>query len=299
MSIKTKFLATTTSLALLFSVPAFADQRNIDVDTQASIKLAESFYQDVLVYRNLDNFSKYVGDVYTQHATAYGDGPEQMLAAVTHELNADPGVQVDLYRTIAEGPYVAIQSVWTASSGEEHVYVDIWRRENGVLMEHWDHFQQVPEESANKNTMYQGPGTDIYTANQDVERNRERAIAVLNSFENPADTSAVTDYVSAEEYIQHNPNVPDGRDALIGYLDSIAQSNTRLEVEIAKTIAMGDMVLVHSKQTNLDTEDDLGFGYMDIFRFNDEGQIVEHWDIEEAQTGESANDNDVFGYSDN
>jgi predicted SnoaL-like aldol condensation-catalyzing enzyme len=59
---------------------------------------------------------------------------------------------------------------------------------------------------------------------------------------------------------------------------------------------MGDMVLVHSKQTDLNKEGDLGIGYMDIFRFDDNGQIVEHWDIAEAQTGESANDNDVFGY---
>ena len=59
---------------------------------------------------------------------------------------------------------------------------------------------------------------------------------------------------------------------------------------------MGDFVLVHSKVTDPSVEGDLGIGYMDIFRFNDEGLIVEHWDIEEAQTGVSANENDVFGY---
>ena len=59
---------------------------------------------------------------------------------------------------------------------------------------------------------------------------------------------------------------------------------------------MGDMVLVHSKQTNLDKKDDLGIGYIDIFRFDSEGLIVEHWDITEPQTGKSANNNDVFGY---
>jgi predicted SnoaL-like aldol condensation-catalyzing enzyme len=59
---------------------------------------------------------------------------------------------------------------------------------------------------------------------------------------------------------------------------------------------MGDMVLVHSKQTDLGKKGDLGVGYIDIFRFNSEGKIVEHWDIAETQTGESANENDVFGY---
>ncbi|SHO21859.1 Putative uncharacterized protein [Moritella viscosa] len=60
---------------------------------------------------------------------------------------------------------------------------------------------------------------------------------------------------------------------------------------------MGDMVLVHSRQTNLDIKSDLGTGYIDIFRFNDEGKIVEHWDIEEKVSGKSNNDNDIFGYS--
>lgn len=287
--------AATTAIVLALASPAFADMRSISNETQASIKLAEGFYNDVLVYRNLNNFGKYVGDTYIQHATAYGDGPVAMIKAVAGELTADPDVQIDLYRTIAEDDYVAIHSVWTQSNGDQYVYVDIWRAEDGILVEHWDHYQQVPAESANENTMYQGPEADIYSK-QDIEQNRERAVAVLNTFGNPADTSAVEAFVSPETYIQHNPYVPNGREAFLGYLGSLAAEGTRFETQIAKTIAMGDMVLVHSKQTNPAVEGDLGTGYMDIFRFNDEGQIVEHWDIEEAQTGESANDNDVFGY---
>ncbi|MEZ9187269.1 nuclear transport factor 2 family protein [Vibrio splendidus] len=280
----------------LFTAPSFANLSTIDAQTNQSIKLAEGFYEDVLVYRNLNNFGKYVGDTYIQHATAYGDGPAELIKAVAGELTADPGVKVDIYRTIAEGPYVAIHSVWTTSDGAEYVYVDIWREENGMLVEHWDHYQQVPEKSENKNTMYQGPDANIYDATQDIERNRGRAIAVLKSFDNPADTSALKKYISSETYIQHNPEVPNGRKALVGYLDYLNSNGTKLKTEIAKTIAMGDMVLVHSKQTDLGKKGDLGVGYIDIFRFNSEGKIVEHWDIAEAQTGESANENDVFGY---
>ncbi|MFS4583571.1 nuclear transport factor 2 family protein [Phaeobacter sp. C3_T13_0] len=90
--------------------------------------------------------------------------------------------------------------------------------------------------------------------------------------------------------------MPNGRDALVEYMGELAESGTQLSTEVAKTIAMGDMVVVHSKETDLNKNADLGIGYMDIFRFNDDGQIVEHWDIEEAQTGETANENDVFGY---
>lgn len=289
--------ALATSALLAVASPALADMRSIDAETQASIKLAEGFYEDVLVYRNLNNFGKYVGDTYIQHASAYGDGPVALIKAVAGELTADPDVRIDLYRTIAEGPYVAIHSVWTQSSGDQYVFVDIWRVENGKLVEHWDHYQQVPAEAVNDNTMYQGPEADIY-AHQDIEQNRERAIAVLNTFQTPEDTSAVEAFVSPETYIQHNPHVPNGQEALLGYLGSLAADGVRFDSQIAKSIAMGDFVLVHSKQTNLAVEGDRGTGYMDIFRFNDDGLIVEHWDVGEAQTGESANDNDVFGYAD-
>lgn len=293
MSIKSSAIGIAFSL---LSVPAFANLSTIDAQTNQSIKIAEGFYEDVLVYRNLNNFGKYIGDTYIQHATAYGDGPVELIKAVAGELTADPGVKVDVYRTIAEGPYVAIHSVWTTSDGAEYVYVDIWRAEDGKLVEHWDHYQQVPKESVHQNTMYQGPDANIYDTTQNVERNRARAIAVLNSFDNPSDTSAAKQYISGETYIQHNPEVPDGRDALVGYLDYLSSKNAKLKTDIVKTIAMGDMVLIHSRQTDLDKKDDLGTGYIDIFRFNSDGLIVEHWDIAEPQTGKSANDNDVFGY---
>lgn len=293
MSIKSTAIAMALSVV---TAPVFADLSTIDTETRASVKLAEGFYEDVLVYRNLNNFGKYIGDTYVQHATAYGDGPVELIKAVAGELTADPGVKVDIYRTIAEGPYVAIHSVWTTSEGAEYVYVDIWRSEEGKLVEHWDHYQQVPEKSVHKNTMYQGPDVNIYDATQDTERNRKRAFAVLGSFDNPSDTSAVTDFISESTYIQHNPEVPDGRDALIGYLNYLDEKGASFKTDIAKTIAMGDMVLIHSKQTDLSKEGDLGVGYIDIFRFDTNGLIVEHWDIAEPQTGKSANKNDVFGY---
>ncbi|WP_114786051.1 nuclear transport factor 2 family protein [Vibrio tetraodonis] len=280
----------------LLAAPSFADLSTIDKQTSNAIKLAEGFYQDVLMYRNLNNFEKYIGDTYIQHAPAYGDGPVELMKAIAGELTSDPNVNIDIYRTIAEGPYVAIHSVWTASDKSQYVYVDIWREENGKLVEHWDHYQKVPALSANKNTMYQGPEVNIYDSTQDIERNRKRAISIIKSFDNPANKIAVKKYVSDETYIQHNPEVPDGKDALLDYLDYLHKNDAKYSTQIAKTIAMGDMVLVHSKQIDLNKKGDFGTGYIDIFRFNHDGLIVEHWDVVETQTGKSKNKNSVFSY---
>lgn len=294
MLLPPKLTAAFIGMALVFSSATYASMKTIDTQTQASIETAQGFYNDVLLYRNLNNFSRYVGDTYLQHAPAYGDGPGELLAAVAGELTNDPGIKIEILRTIAEGPYVAIHSAWTTSTGETYVYVDIWRVEDGKLVEHWDHYQQAPEKSANTNTMYQGPEADIYSK-QNKTKNRKRALAVLATFNNPSDTSAVKKYI-AKEYIQHNPYIADGIESLIGYLNQLATDKVRLKTDIAKTIVMGDMVLVHSRQKNLDVKNDLGTGYMDIFRFNDAGLIVEHWDIEEKIGGESKNTNDIFGY---
>ena len=295
MLLPPKLSAVFIGITLIFSSATYASMKTIDTETQASIEVAQGFYNDVLLYRNLNNFSRYVGDTYLQHAPAYGDGPGQLLAAVAGELTNDPDIKIEILRTIAEGPYVAIHSAWTTSTDETYVYVDIWRVEDGKLVEHWDHYQQSPEKPANTNTMYQGPEADIYST-QNQAQNRTRALAILASFNNPSDTSAVKKYI-AKNYIQHNPYVADGIEPLIGYLNQLAADKVRLKTDIAKTIVMGDMVLVHSRQENLDLKDDLGTGYMDIFRFNDAGLIVEHWDIEEKITGESKNKNNIFGYS--
>ncbi|CAM3760070.1 hypothetical protein [Vibrio aquimaris] len=42
--------------------------------------------------------------------------------------------------------------------------------------------------------------------------------------------------------------------------------------------------------------EEIGTGYIDIFRFNHDGLIIEHWDVVETQTGKSKNKNSVFSY---
>lgn len=284
------------ALATFSSAQAVDYQSVISDKTQQSIDVATGFYEDTLLYRNLVNIKKYIGRAYIQHAPFYGDGPEQLLSALEKELNTNPDVEVRLHRTIAEDDFVAIHSTWDYGS-EIYVYVDIWRVEDGLLIEHWDHSQVVKPDAkpANNNTLYLGPDVNLYSE-QNVERNRERAIDVLNVFDNLSDVSAAEKYVSAEQYIQHNPEVADGKQAFMDLFAYLADKKIRLKTTIAKTIAMGDMVMIHSKQVDLDNPDDLGTGYIDIFRFDEKGLIIEHWDIGEPVPSESKNTNGIFTY---
>lgn len=294
---KLSLASASLAVALAFSQPLLAldYQKAISPETQKSVDVATGFYQDALVYRNLYNIKRYIGETYIQHAPFYGDGTDQLKKALEKELSENPDVDVRIHRTIAEDDYVAIHSTWDYGK-KKYVYVDIWRVEGGKLVEHWDHSQLVPEKAENDNTMYLGPEVNNYS-DQDQTRNTERSVAVLKTFDTLSDLSAIEKYV-ADDYIQHNPEGADGKEAFFGLMKYLRDDEKlKGKTTIAKTISMGDMVLVHSKQVDLNKKNDRGTGYIDIFRFNDEGLIAEHWDITERVPEKSMNTNGIFTYS--
>lgn len=286
--IKTALLA--LAAAFMLAGCLGADGHHHD-ESQRSARIARGFYQEVIVDRNLARFDAYVGSSYLQHATGYADGVQPLRDELT--AHAASSNQVQILRVVAEGPYAALHSLWTIGN-QQVLYVDVWRIEDGKLVEHWDQFQNVPATALNANTMHAGPDADP-RAGHDLERNRARAVAVLRVFDNLADLSPVQDFVS-DTYIQHNPTVADGKQAFLGMLGGLRDAGYRSRTRVAKTIAYGDMVLVHSHVVDTAVPGDNGTGAMDLFRFDDQGRIVEHWDVLESMTGTSLNTNDPFAY---
>ena len=95
-----------------------------------------------------------MGSSYRKHNPTAGDGPAPFIAFVEGFVKDSLSLRFDFKRFIAERDLVVVHSHLTRKPGDRGMGVmDIFRLENGKIVEHWDVMQEVPESAANRNTM--------------------------------------------------------------------------------------------------------------------------------------------------
>lgn len=91
----------------------------------------------------------------------------------------------------------------------------------------------------------------------------------------------------AGEYIQHNPFFPNGIEPIVGYI----KQTGRIPCEIKRMAIDGDLAFIHVHYMNWAGKE---YATVDIFRFDVNGKIVEHWDVLQQVPEKSENNNTMF-----
>jgi len=124
-----------------------------------------------------------------------------------------------------------------------------------------------------------------------LEENKRNVIAFYDLMFNRNRPSEAIDRYAGAEYRQHNPHVGDGKQAFVEYFERMTAEYPGKRVEFIRSVAEENMVVLHCRQSWPGDEVYVG---IDIFRLDDDGKIIEHWDVLQLVPDHSANDNGLF-----
>ncbi|WP_084144271.1 nuclear transport factor 2 family protein [Ferrimonas kyonanensis] len=210
---------------------------------------------------------------YIQHNLGVADG----LAGFGAALQALPegSARVDTVRVFQDGDFVFAHTDYNFFGPK--IGFDIFRFEQGLIVEHWDNLQQTPD-GANPSgrTMIDGP---VQAEDLDsTEANKVLVKGFVDDVLVSGKMDTITQYIEPNYYLQHNPGIADGLDGLGSALAAMAEQGITMEYQqVHRVLGEGNFVLTVSEGT-------LGgqhTSFYDLFRVEN-GKIVEHWDTIEA-----------------
>ena len=209
---------------------------------------------------------------YTQHNLAVGNGLEG-FGKVLSQLPKG-SAEVEVIRAFEDGNFVFTHTKYNFFGPKSGF--DIFRFEEGLIVEHWDNLQEISTESVSGRTQFDGTIkiTDFNKTNTNKDLVKNFVSDVLIG----ANPSKITDYISTETYLQHNPQVGDGLSGLGKALEDLAKAGMPMKfTKNHRILGEGNFVLSVSEGFFLKKH----VAFYDLFRIEN-GKIVEHWDtIEE------------------
>jgi predicted SnoaL-like aldol condensation-catalyzing enzyme len=145
-----RFLVAVAIIA--FAPAAFAAAAS---QMDANKKVIVQFYDAAINQKDFEAASKFIGPRYVQHNPRAADGLEGLKGFLALLREKFPDYHSEIKRVFADGDYVILHVHNVPTPGSRgNAIVDIFKLENGKVVEHWDVRQEIPEQAANSNTMF-------------------------------------------------------------------------------------------------------------------------------------------------
>ena len=226
---------------------------------------------------------------YIQHNLAIKDG----LAGFGEALAALPAgsARVHTVRVLQDGDFVIAHTDYNFFGPK--IGFDIFRFENGKIVEHWDNLQEKPA-SANPSghSMIDG-STEIKDLDK-TEANKKLVAQFVSDVLQGNAPEKLTSYFDGDKYIQHNPAIADGLSGLGAALEAMAKQGIAMTYDrVHKVLGEGNFVLAISEGSFTGK----AVTFYDLFRV-EAGKIAEHWDVVEPvlPADQHQNKNGKFGF---
>jgi len=230
---------------------------------------------------------------YIQHNPFIPTGLEPFIQMLP--VLQENGTTAENIRMFQDGNYVFMHNIWRNAKpfgADEMVSFDIIRLDdNGKVAEHWDAMTPMVNETASGRTQMDGP-TEAIDLDK-TEENKAIARAMVEDILMGKNPEKITEYISSEQYHQHNPGIKDGLSGIVEAVEYLTSQNNMFRyTKIHKVLGEGNFVLTVSEgewngTTNV---------FYDLLRFEN-GKAVEHWDVIQPIPVEGlANENGMFGF---
>ncbi len=212
-------------------------------------------------------------DKYIQHNLAVGDGLAG-FGAVLQQLPKG-SARVDTVRVFQDGDFVFAHTDYNFFGPK--IGFDIFRFENGQIVEHWDNLQEKPA-TPNPSGHSMLDGESQAGDMSHTEANKRLVRAFVDDILVNGRMDRLVGYFAGDNYVQHNPQIADGLSGLGAALQAMATQGVTMKYDrLHRVLGEGNFVLAVSEGHFANRHS----SFYDLFRVQN-SKIVEHWDVIES-----------------
>lgn len=235
--------------------------------TLSNRDLVAKAHHELFSLRDTSALDRYFSADFIEHSPLVADG----LSGLRELVQSCPQLRHEARRVLCDGDLVALHGRFVGLDEQPLVGFDLYRVREGKIVEHWDGLVPEAAPNASGRTQLDGP---VEPGQGNKEQNRELVLRFFDETLVKGDYSGFERYANGEGFHQHSPDIADGVQAVIAFLEQLRADGHGLEyARVHRSVAEGQFVLTHSEGSIAGER----HAYFELWRVED-GKVAELWD---------------------